>query len=366
MQPDSVTHWQIPEPLAIREARLYDGSVTWLRRHGNPAGPRIVLSHGNGLSADAYYPFWSLLVDHFDLVLYDFRNHGWNTVGNLEAHQWRRFIEDNTEVLSAIDAHFGEKPKIGVFHSMSVVTTVLQKSEAFSALVLFDPPTCPHGRASQDFRKIGNQMGKAATNRQAWFKTRDDLAERLLRSSAYQLLLPGVPVLIAQTTLRRVENGYVLCCPPMYEAQVGMQLYDAAAASESVPKYVFVLHSLTNPLTRICTPVEEKPSLTVAMVVLKSFADSPCGSAMPASHNSPKSLNLFRNRLSDISHLPCPVKVIGADPAVPFSFLPSVDLSDIVALDYDFVPEATRFLQLAQPEACLTRMLDFLEGRQLV
>ena len=66
---------------------------------------------------------------------------------------------------------------------------------------------------------------------------------------------------------------------------------------ESVPKYVFVLHSLTNPLTRICTPVEEKPSLAVAMVVLKSFADSPCDSAMPASHNSPKSLNLFRNRL---------------------------------------------------------------------
>ena len=299
MQSDSVAHWQIPEPLAIREARLYDGSVTWLRRHGNPAGPRIVLSHGNGLSADAYYPFWSLLVDPFDLVLYDFRNHGWNTVGNLEAHQWRRFIEDNTEVLSAIDVHFGEKPKIGVFHSMSAVTAVLQKSEAFSALVLFDPPTCPHGRASQDFRKIGNQMGKAATNRQAWFKTRDDLAERLLRSSAHQLLLPGVPVLIAQTTLRRVENGYVLCCPPMYETQVGMQLYDAAAAS-------------------------------------------------------------------DISHLPCPVKVIGADPTVQFSFLPSVDLSDIVALDYDFVPEATHFLQLEQPEACLTRMLNFLESRQLV
>ena len=91
----------------------------------------------------------------------------------------------------------------------------------------------------------------------------------------------------------------MLCCPPMYEAQVGTQLYDAAAAS-------------------------------------------------------------------DISHLPCAVKVIGADPTVPFSFLPSVDLSDIVALDYDFVPEATHFLQLEQPEACLTRMLDFLESRQLV
>ena len=299
MQSESVVGWQIPKPLAVGEARLSDGAVTWLRRHGNPEGPRIVLSHGNGLSVDAYYPFWSLLVEYFDLVLYDFRNHGWNAVGDLQAHQFSTFVDDNNEVLSAIDTHFGGKPKIGVFHSMSATTAVLQKSEAFSALVLFDPPTCPHGRASQDFRKIGQYMAEAASKRQSWFKSPDELTARLLRSSAYKHMLPGVADLIARTTLRPAENGYVFCCPPDYEAQIGRQLYDVAVAS-------------------------------------------------------------------DINNLPCPVKVIGADPTVPFSFLPSVDLSTIDALDYDFVPETTHFLQLEQPAACLAQMLDFLERRKLV
>ena len=292
-------YWQIPEPLAVREARLSDGTVIWLRQHGKPEGPRLVLSHGNGLSADSYYPFWSLLVGRFDLVLYDFRNHGWNMVSNLKTHQVGAFVEDNNEVLSAIDVCFGKKPKIGVFHSLSAVTAVLQKSDAFSALVLFDPPTCPHGRASQDYREIGQAMAEAAMNRQSRFKTHDELAERLLRSPAFQLLLPGVAELMAQTTLRRVANGYELCCPPEYEAQIGMELYDTAVAS-------------------------------------------------------------------DIKNLPCPAKVIGADPMAPFSFLPSVDLSDIAALDYDFVPETTHFLQLEQPEVCLTHMLGFLESRRLV
>ena len=291
-------HWQIPEPLAVREIRLSDGTGIWLRRHGQPEGPRIVLSHGNGFSADTYYPFWSLLVGRFDLVLYDLRNHGWNTVGSLKSHHVGTFVEDNKEILRAIDVSFGIKPKIGVFHSVSAVTAVLQKSDDFSALVLFDPPTSPHGRASQDYRKIGQGMAEAARNRQARFNTREELAERLLRSSAFKRLLPGVPELIARTTLRRVANGYTLCCPPEYEAQVGMGLYDTAVAS-------------------------------------------------------------------DIRSLSCPVKVIGADPTVPFSFLPSVDLSDIATLDYDFVPETTHFLQLERPEVCLSHMLGFLESRQL-
>ena len=46
-----------------------DGALIILRRHGNPKGQRIVLSHGSGLSADLYYPFWSLLTDSFDIVI---------------------------------------------------------------------------------------------------------------------------------------------------------------------------------------------------------------------------------------------------------------------------------------------------------
>ena len=68
---------------------------------------------------------------------------------------------------------------------------------------------------------------------------------------------------------------------------------------------------------------------------------------------------------ADIKNLPCPTKVIGADPTERFSFLPSVDLNDMVALDYDFVPETTHLLQLEKPAECVALMLDFLEHWKL-
>ncbi|MXW02226.1 MAG: hypothetical protein F4X59_12605 [Holophagales bacterium] len=82
-----MTVWEVPEPLAVDEVRLDEETVTTLRRHGRPDAPlRLVLSHGNGLAIDAYYPFWSLLEDEFDLIVYDVRNHGWNAVGEQTNH----------------------------------------------------------------------------------------------------------------------------------------------------------------------------------------------------------------------------------------------------------------------------------------
>ena len=69
----SETLWEIPEPISTHEVRMDDGAVITLRRHGNPVGPRLVLSHGNGLAIDLYYPFWSLLTGEFDLIVYDLR-----------------------------------------------------------------------------------------------------------------------------------------------------------------------------------------------------------------------------------------------------------------------------------------------------
>lgn len=298
------SRWRVPEPLAVCEAHGQDGASIILRRHGNPEGPRLVLSHANGLSADSYYPFWSLLCGRFDLVLYDFRNHGWNPVGDLREHHISTFARDNAYVLRAIDRFFGDKPKIGVFHSMSAVTAVLQAVEEkeFSALVLFDPPTCAHARDSQDIRSMASHLADRARSRQARFQMREELTARLLRARAFERMLPGTADLIARTTLRRVADGgtgFQLCCPPEFEAQIFEQLYSSAVAA-------------------------------------------------------------------DLKNLSCPTKIIGADPTVPFSFLPSVNLNDIVALDYDFVPETTHFLQLEQPAECVALMLDFLEHRKLV
>ena len=290
--------WEVPEPLSTVDVRMDDGASIILRRHGNPDGTRLVLSHANGLSTDTYYPFWSLLADRFDLILYDFRNHGWNPVGDPEAHGIGTFIRDMERVVQAIDRHFGERPKIGVFHSMSAQVAVLHaaRSGGFSALVLFDPFICPPGCAPQHLRALEATMGQlaeGARRRRETFASEEAFAERIRGAPAFERLVPGATDLLARTTLRRDDAAYRLCCPRDYEAKIYQQGLRWATAVE-------------------------------------------------------------------IKKLPCPTKAIGSDPTVPHSFMPTVDLSELMVLDYDFVPETTHLLQLEAPGVCVHFMLEFL------
>lgn len=63
----------------------------------------------------------------------------------------------------------------------------------------------------------------------------------------------------------------------------------------------------------------------------------------------------------DFDTLASPTKVMGADPTLPFSYLPTLDLSDILTVDYDFLPEATHFLQLEEPEECAAALREFVD-----
>ena len=103
-----------PEPSAMARARLSDGSVIVVRRHGNPDGPRVVFTHGCGFAADLYWPFWSLFADEFDVVVYDLRSHGWNETDRSAVAQHadaRR--RQPIRVLEAVDNTFGAKPTVG-------------------------------------------------------------------------------------------------------------------------------------------------------------------------------------------------------------------------------------------------------------
>ena len=108
---DSDTRWELPEPLATCEVQVDADTVTTVRQHGNPDGPRLVLSHGNGLAIDLYYPFWSLLTDEFDIIVYDLRNHGWNALTALERHNLPTMINDHDAIVRAIDENFGREAK---------------------------------------------------------------------------------------------------------------------------------------------------------------------------------------------------------------------------------------------------------------
>lgn len=295
--------WEIPEPRSVCEVRLDESTVTTLRRHGNPDGVRLVLSHGNGLAVDLYYPFWSLLADEFDLIIYDLRNHGWNTVGVRQKHNVATLICDQERILEAIDRHFGNKPKIGVFHSASALVSLFSSADANSlaAQVLFDPPLCKPGRSQTEFDNAAERAA-ALTRRRAYrFQKQEDFVELLSYLPAFTRVVPGVLDLMARTTLRPSANGqdYELRCPREYEAQI--------------------------------------------MDYISGFSP-----------------------LVDLGTLPCPTKIVGADPTLPFAYLPTVDFEHVMTVEYDFLPETTHFLQLEAPKECVAVIREFLEHNGLL
>ncbi len=289
--------WETPEPLSVHHVRVDDGTDIVVRRHGNPAGPRVVLSHGNGLAIDLYYPFWSLLANDFDLMVYDLRNHGWNNVGALQSHNFPTLAHDHDAVLEAIERRYGKKPTVGVFHSVSGLASLLSPARGggYSALVLFDPPVCKPDDGYEQLEAATMRTAAFVRRRGERFKSLAEFVEVLKLAPVFQRAMPGVPELLARTTLREDREGYVLRCPRDYEAKI-------------------VDYART-------------------FAVLVDFAD-----------------------------LRCPAKVIGADPTLPYSYLPSLDLSDILEVEYDFLPETTHFLQLEKPEECAEELREFLRS----
>lgn len=292
--------WEIPEALSACDVRLDDHTTTTLRQHGNASAPRLVLSHGSGLAIDLYYPFWSLLADDYELIVYDLRNHGWNSVGPLNDHNIPTLIHDHDLVLAAIGQVYGEKPTVGVFHSVSSIIPLLSPTKFYSALVLFDPPLCKPGASQVELHTSAEQMAEKVRRRGHRFKTREEFAEFLRYIVTFRRVVPGVRELMSRTTLRLTASGeeYELRCPREYEAQL--------------------------------------------MDYARSFFP-----------------------LIDLETLSCPTKIIGADPTLPYSYLPTFDCSDITKVDYDFIPEATHFLQLERPEECVAAMREFLSVNQL-
>ncbi len=288
--------WEIPRPLSADSVRVDDDAVIVLRRHGNPAGPRLVLSHGNGLAIDLYYPFWSLLAADFDLVVHDLRNHGWNRVGALEDHRFDAFSRDHDRIFEAMESLYGEKPTVGVFHSISALAGLHLPSRGsrYSAMVLFAPPLCNRGSRYGDFELRAVRTGDMLGRRAPWFRTREELAELHANLPYFQRAVPGVFDLVARTTLREsgTGQGYELRCPREYEAQIW---YEASEPAVSV----------------------------------------------------------------DFGSLRCPTTIIASDPAMDPD-RPGFDYSDAAGVDHEFVPETTHFLQLEKPEKCVAAMLDFL------
>ncbi|MDE2662420.1 MAG: alpha/beta hydrolase [Gemmatimonadota bacterium] len=298
--------WEVPEPHSVDDVRHDDGSVTKVRRHGSAGGRRLLVGHGNGLAVDLYYPFWSRFLDDFDVFVYDLRNHGWNTVGPRDEHNVPNMIRDQEQVVEAIAARYGATPTIGAFHSLSALTALLSDS-----------------------------LGTGRTGELA---------------------------------------AWILFDPPLFKPRLGEAEFDKSADRSAElarrrtdrfrreSEFSELLHHLV--LTRAVPGAAD----LMASTVLRESADGE-GVELRCPREYEAQIFAYARTyafLVDLGSLPCPTKVIGSDPTMTFSYMPSFNLSHINTVDYDFIPESTHFLQVEQPKECVDLMREFLEGHDLL
>jgi len=99
-----------------------------MRRHGNPDGVRLLVTHGNGFAADAYFPYWRQLLSKFDVLVFDFRNHGQNIPVVPSNHNYAQLARDLERVVQDTKSKLGPRKTAGIFHSMSARTAIDRKS----------------------------------------------------------------------------------------------------------------------------------------------------------------------------------------------------------------------------------------------
>ncbi len=224
-------HKTVPSPHAVADLAMDDGAVIRIRRHGNRAAPRIALSHGNGFAIDGYFPFWRLLLDTFEVVVFDQRDHGQNPRHDAAGHTYRQVANDARVIRAGIDARFGAKPTAGIFHSLSAVANIHGKAldgVHWDALVLVDPALLTPGeREREASHRFEHVLAKWARNRPGRFRDPDELAAQFRASRAAALWLPEAAELMARAVTRpAADGGFELSCPPEWEARIYEQNID--------------------------------------------------------------------------------------------------------------------------------------------
>jgi pimeloyl-ACP methyl ester carboxylesterase len=293
--------FEIPMPSMTFEVPLEDGARIRMRRHGNPGGVRLLVTHGNGFAADAYYPYWRQLLSQFDVLVFDFRNHGQNVPVEPSNHNYEQLSRDLERAIQAVTSRLGAKKTAGIFHSMSGRTAMKHAIEVgwrWDALMLFDPPNVPPPShpvyaAMETFE---NRLTEFALKRRRRFDTVEQLVEEYRKSRATERWVPGMHELMARSVLRKTDDGYQLVCAPENEAHIYAQ------------------------------------ALT---------------------------LNLWPKA----SEFGGPVKLVGCDPnfkGAPATGLANQALGVEGGYDYDFVPGTGHLLQVEKPDECVRLTLHFL------
>ncbi len=140
---------------------------------------------------------------------------------------WDRIALDNREIFAGIQRHFGDRPTVGAFHSLSAVAAAmatLRFGPRWSPLVLFDPPIFPRPGHPLEAMELGHMkdMGALARRRPQRYPDPAAFAAQLSARAGFARWVPGAHDLFARSTLRPdpAGDGWVLRCPRELEARI--------------------------------------------------------------------------------------------------------------------------------------------------
>jgi pimeloyl-ACP methyl ester carboxylesterase len=165
------------------------------------------------------------LLPNFDVLVFDFRNHGQNAPVEPANHTYAQLSRDLERVVREVTARLGPKKTAGIFHSMSGRTAMKHAIEVgwrFDALVLFDPPDVPPKGHPQyaAMEAFENRLTEFARKRRRRYAAVEELAQEYRQSRATERWVAGAHELMARSVLRQAGDGYELVCTPENEANI--------------------------------------------------------------------------------------------------------------------------------------------------
>jgi pimeloyl-ACP methyl ester carboxylesterase len=212
-------------PLETFEVEMDDGAKTVIRHHAKPGATRLYISHGNGFAVDGYRVFWEPLLDDFDVVLFDMRNHGQNPATGADGHHYEQMARDLTTVHEKVQSKLGPSRAVGVFHSMTsraAMKNAVELGSPYDALVLYDPPSVPPRDHSlfEAMRGFELKLVSWAVERPDCFSSPAELETIYGEARASAKWLPEARADMAKAVLREEGGAYRLSCQRELEASI--------------------------------------------------------------------------------------------------------------------------------------------------
>lgn len=207
------------------EITMDDGAPILIRHHARSGAERLYISHGNGFAVDGYRVFWEPLLDHYDVVLFDMRNHGRNPATGADGHHYAQMARDLTTVHRKVESRLGTSRAIGVFHSMTSRAAMKNATELgspYDALVLYDPPSVPARDHAQYAAMRGFELKLVswAVERPDSFASPAQLESAYCEARASAKWLPQARADMARAVLRQDGAEYRLACARELEASI--------------------------------------------------------------------------------------------------------------------------------------------------